>query len=84
MNMDTILNAEAPAAEPQAPPMHTDVPTPEMPPPPRPARVPAERQAGVSAFPAARVAKIIKADADVDMCSKEAVFAISMATVRRH
>lgn len=41
-------------------------------------------QPGVSAFPAARVTKIIKADADVDNVNKEAVFAISMATVRIH
>lgn len=35
---------------------------------------------GVSVFPVARVQRIIKADRDVDICSKEATFLISIAT----
>ncbi|KAJ1020694.1 hypothetical protein NDA16_004086 [Ustilago loliicola] len=35
---------------------------------------------GTSVFPTARVSKIIKADRDVDICSKEATFLISIAT----
>ena len=35
---------------------------------------------GVSVFPTARVSRIIKADRDVDICSKEATFLISIAT----
>lgn len=37
---------------------------------------------GVPAIPIARVNKIIKADRDVRVCSKEAVFLIAKATVR--
>lgn len=37
---------------------------------------------GVSLLPTSRVHKIIKADKDVRLCSKEAIFLISKATVR--
>ncbi|KAJ9475098.1 CBFD_NFYB_HMF domain-containing protein [Pseudozyma hubeiensis] len=37
-------------------------------------------QRGTSIFPTARVSRIIKADRDVDICSKEATFLISIAT----
>ena len=40
----------------------------------------AKPQRGVSIFPTARVARIIKADRDVEICSKEATFLISIAT----
>ncbi|EST08456.1 Transcription factor CBF/NF-Y/archaeal histone [Kalmanozyma brasiliensis GHG001] len=40
----------------------------------------ATKQSGTSIFPTARVARIIKADRDVDICSKEATFLISLAT----
>lgn len=36
---------------------------------------------GTTAFPISKVSKIIKADRDVHMCQKEAVFLISCATV---
>ncbi|GAA5823499.1 hypothetical protein JCM3770_004480 [Rhodotorula araucariae] len=38
--------------------------------------------AGTSAIPVARVNRIVKADKEVRLCSKEAVFLISKATVR--
>ncbi|KAN0064615.1 DNA-directed DNA polymerase epsilon, subunit C [Thecaphora frezii] len=38
------------------------------------------RPKGTSIFPIARVQRIIKADRDVDICSREATFLISMAT----
>lgn len=51
--------------------------------PPKPAgQKPATAVPGTSAFPTARVAKVIKSDKDVQMCSKEAIFLISVATVR--
>lgn len=37
---------------------------------------------GTTAFPISKVSKIIKADKDVQMCQREAVFLISCATVR--
>ena len=37
---------------------------------------------GTSAIPVARVNRIVKADKEVRLCSKEAVFLISKATVR--
>lgn len=39
-----------------------------------------KRQHGVSVLPVARVQRIIKADRDVDICSREATFLVSMAT----
>lgn len=45
---------------------------------PRPSLPP---QKGTTVFPMARVSKIIKADSAVDICSKEATFLISAATV---
>lgn len=42
----------------------------------KPAPVP-----GTSSLPAARVAKIIKADKDITKCSKESIFLMSIATV---
>ena len=45
---------------------------------PRPSLPP---QKGTTVFPLARVSKIIKADSAVDICSKEATFLISAATV---
>ncbi|SJX62267.1 related to DPB3-third-largest subunit of DNA polymerase II [Sporisorium reilianum f. sp. reilianum] len=45
-----------------------------------PSKSGSKSQRGVSIFPTARVARIIKADRDVDICSKEATFLISMAT----
>lgn len=39
------------------------------------------REPGTSLLPIARVAKIIKADQDVQACSKEATFLIGIATV---
>ena len=47
---------------------------------PRPSLPP---QKGTTVFPLARVSKIIKADSAVDICSKEATFLISAATVCR-
>ncbi|WFD44888.1 hypothetical protein MPSI1_003560 [Malassezia psittaci] len=47
---------------------------------PRPS-LPAQK--GTTVFPVARISKIIKADSAVDICSKEATFLISAATVRR-
>ncbi|PWY99770.1 histone-fold-containing protein [Testicularia cyperi] len=47
---------------------------------PSKASSPQKRQAGASVLPMARVQRIIKADRDVDICSKEATFLISMAT----
>lgn len=44
------------------------------------AKSPVKRQRGVSVLPVARVQRIIKADRDVDICSREATFLISMAT----
>ena len=44
---------------------------------PRPSVV---RQPGTSILPTARVQRIIKADRDVDICSREATFLISAAT----
>lgn len=38
-------------------------------------------QKGTTVFPMARVSRIIKADSAVDICSKEATFLISAATV---
>lgn len=85
MDLPNMLSA-APAAVPPPqtvpPAAAPQVPEPRAPPTPQSA-APAH-QPGVSAFPAARVTKIIKADADVDNVNKEAVFAISMATVRIH
>ncbi|WFD00830.1 hypothetical protein MYAM1_003583 [Malassezia yamatoensis] len=46
---------------------------------PRPS-LPAQK--GTTVFPVARISKIIKADSAVDICSKEATFLISAATVR--
>lgn len=40
------------------------------------------RLPGSSPFPISKVSKIIKADKDVQMCQKEAVFLISCAAVR--
>lgn len=37
---------------------------------------------GTSPFPISRVAKIVKADKDIAMCQKEAIFLMSIATVR--
>lgn len=45
---------------------------------PRPSLPP---QKGTTVFPLARISKIIKADSAVDICSKEATFLISIATV---
>ncbi|CDW97953.1 hypothetical protein [Sporisorium scitamineum] len=45
-----------------------------------PSKSSSKSQRGVSIFPTARVARIIKADRDVDICSKEATFLISVAT----
>ncbi|CBQ72406.1 conserved hypothetical protein [Sporisorium reilianum SRZ2] len=45
-----------------------------------PSKSGSKSQRGVSIFPTARVARIIKADRDIDICSKEATFLISMAT----
>lgn len=42
----------------------------------------AERLPGTSPFPISKVSKIIKADKDVQMCQREAVFLISCAAVR--
>jgi hypothetical protein len=36
---------------------------------------------GTSSFPISRVAKIVKADKDIAMCQKEAIFLMSIATV---
>lgn len=36
---------------------------------------------GTSAFPISRVAKIVKADKEIAMCQKEAIFLMSVATV---
>ena len=40
-----------------------------------------EDDLGVSTLPMSRVAKIIKADSEIYMCSKEATFLIGIATV---
>lgn len=45
-----------------------------------PSKPQAKAARGTSIFPTARVARIIKADRDVDICSKEATFLISVAT----
>lgn len=43
---------------------------------------PAAGAPGTSSFPISRVAKIVKADKDIAMCQKEAIFLMSVATVR--
>jgi len=43
---------------------------------------PARSDSGVSVLPVSRVNRIIKADQDVNLCSKEAIFLIAKATVR--
>ncbi|SAM81706.1 related to DPB3-third-largest subunit of DNA polymerase II [Ustilago bromivora] len=45
-----------------------------------PTTKPTSTNGGTSVFPTARVSKIIKADRDVDICSKEATLLISIAT----
>lgn len=49
--------------------------------PANPGEEPAPRMPGTTLFPISKVSKIIKADKDVQMCQKEAVFLISCATV---
>ena len=44
----------------------------------------AEKQAGTTLFPMARVKKLIKADRDLENMSSEATFMIAVATVRLH
>lgn len=43
-----------------------------------------EPSKGTSVLPVARVAKIVKSDKDIAMCSKEALFLMSVATVSMH
>lgn len=42
----------------------------------------AAQQKGSSVLPTARVSKIVKSDKDIAICSKEALFLMSVATVR--
>lgn len=75
------LAMSAPADAPKPPSKTSTKPKSARPPPPKPA--PGQADLGVSNLPVARVSKIIKADSEIHICSKEATFLIGVAAVSR-